>query len=389
MNPRALVVLFVALTGCGVPPVAMPVPEPVPQPVADLVVPAELAAQGAVSIYAQLDGGAAVFASEQSYVLGDGYPSQVTLAPTGLVYVAAAGCSYAVPPTAHWYTLSEVTGDAATLVLDGGTLTVSLQHEGTVTALLEGELIGARCEVGGVTRGTYPLRHRLTLRVHRVASFVVEHTHQLWPGCNGATLVAPAGIELSFPRVHPVDVAGVELRAANAPRPVALRLRSPADSLVGTDTGWRFTAEKGKVEVVVDTTLPVRGLQAFELVAPSSLSSLEASLQLTRTASKGSVSLPIEDGKSYRVFFPDEPNTVDVKVGAVVTALGPLCAPVPAAWFAATTSTPGQCVTPVRGMAASSAWTPVASIVSAGECRVEVTVPGTAHRWAASFSTTR
>lgn len=385
MNTRTLVVLGVALLGCGPPVVTSPLEEP-RLPSEELVLPAELASHLDLPAYLRFDGGVADDVGDRTFALGAGFPSQVTLTPTGPVYFVTAGCSYSKLPKASWSRLSQVTGTAATLALDGGTLEVALQSEGVVTALLEGEVTGADCKVGGVTVETMPLRHRLTLRVHRVGSLVVGHNSLLAASC-GPTLVLPAGVELLYPTLDPVDPAGKKFQAANAQRPAALRMRSLGGGLLATDPYWLARLPAGRVELTVDTTLPVTGLQALEIVGPASIRTVDASLQISLATPKSWRTEPLENGKSYQVEYPDGRSTVDVAVTSVITDIGPLCSRLPGPWFLATTSTPGQCG-PAVAHSRSDWRSAVAEIVRQGDCRLDVSVPGTELRWAAAFHVT-
>ena len=130
----------------------------------------------------------------------------------------------------------------------------------------------------------------------------------------------------------------------------------------------------------VGRTLQVRGVKTFEVVGPESLIAAEGSLFLEVATAKGSTSLPIEDGKSYPIWFPEEHNAALLRLTAVTTQAGRLCEAVPASWFAVTSSTPAQCA-PVPSSSG-------ASIVAAGECQFEVSLPGSDLSWSAAVSTT-
>ncbi|MFY0540524.1 hypothetical protein [Nannocystis pusilla] len=127
----------------------------------------------------------------------------------------------------------------------------------------------------------------------------------------------------------------------------------------------------------VATTLPVRGLTSFTVVGPEALTSVDAALHLTRAAAKGSISEPIEPDMSYALFFPDQRNSVELRVLAASTELGKLCADPPAAWFVSTSTTPGQCTAPAASDDEFTSFIPVARVVTAGECRLDVELPGT------------
>jgi hypothetical protein len=80
---------------------------------------------------------------------------------------------------------------------------------------------------------------------------------------------------------------------------------------------------------------------------------------------------------------------VDIKVDAAATEKGAICGLLPSTWFATTTETPAQCAPTSAPDGDASPWLPVASILSEGECRVDVNVPGTSFHFPASFRTTR
>jgi hypothetical protein len=319
--------LTVLLPACGV--TATPGPSLRPQDLPpDAALPAEvevlpqLASSTKVSIYAQLlQPGVASYSSELSFALGDGYPAQITVTPTDAVYVVSRGCRLDTLPTAVWTSLVRTDGDAAGLALAGGVLTVDLKKEGAVTAVLEGELQGLHCTIDGAEVTSLPLHHELTLHVERVSGFFVQHLAQIWPGCDGPTMVLPEGLDFELPQVHPLNGAGGRFHAENAPAPVRATLRS-AGGLVSENHQWHLTSGAGQVTVTLDSPLPVTGVQTFEVVRPGSLSSLTAAVYLTVTASKGVTSRQITDGETYPVFFPTQPNTVDIKVDAAATEKG-------------------------------------------------------------------
>ncbi|MDP1830255.1 MAG: hypothetical protein Q8L48_43725 [Archangium sp.] len=337
------------------------------------MIPVGHAANLPLQMYVGIDG---VWDTEVDYALGDGYPASLTITPPNEIYVIQ-GCSTPRGTTA-WTTLANVQGTAATLSLRSGVLSVSLNTEGTVTAVLEGEATGISCN--GVT--TLPLHHTLTIRVRRITGFVVDQVHQRWPGCE-AGVVLPEGVALWLPVAHPLDASGNRFEAANAPKPVAMTLKSTGE-LARTMQSWELTASAGHVDLSLDTTRPVRGLASFEVVGAEALTRVEAKLFLRKAAWKGYVSEEITEGASYQLWFPEQDNLVDLQVTSALSSAGKLCMPIPGRWLTATSSTP-HCG-PAGGEQYGGGL-PVAEIQSLGECRLEVTMPNTSHRWAASFTT--
>ncbi|MDI1484606.1 hypothetical protein [Polyangium sp. y55x31] len=355
-----------------------------PSPVHTLTLPARYASSSDVVAYAELANGQAKEETELTYALADGYPREVTLVPKD-GFVLSSDCKMHPGPVV-WQSIADVQGTAAAVEIVGGALAVELREEGTVTVLLEGEITGQQCpsEDGSIATAL-PLQHRLVLHVERVTGFVVEQFHQQLAGCWDA-MVLPAGAPLWAPTARPLDATGKPFSAVNAPAPVALTLQSNGDLTSGPGVTY-MTAGPGTVTVSVDTTLPVQGMQAFEVVGPDALTSVEASFYLRKAALKGNVSEPIEEGASYKLFLPEESNGVDLHVEEAMTTHGKLCENVPGAWFASESSTPVQCDASVGVVDPfASSTIPVAAIGDAGECRLWVTIPGTTQRWATRFS---
>ncbi|MDP3571780.1 MAG: hypothetical protein Q8S42_14215 [Archangium sp.] len=372
-------VACLTLAACGAP--LPPVPPGPVEP--ELVFPAEYAASTEVIAYAEFDAGQASELTEVTYALGDEYPRDVVLQPTG-GYAMGAGCRFDYG-SLTWTSLVSVEGTAATVSLEAGRLHVGLVAEGTVSVLLSGAVDTQSCTaLAGSALTTVPLQHRLTLRVHRAVSVLVDQLHQRWPECE-TQVVLPANSALWVPRAHLVNAAGQQFSAANAPTPLEVTLRSKGTL---TLSGREVMAAPGQVSISVNTSLPVRGLSSFEVVGPETVNSVQAELFLRKAASKGNVSEPLVDDRSYLLWNPEEFNSVDVRVSAVQTSQGRLCAPVPAEWFQAVSSTPAQCA-PLSEGERSGADVPVAKVLSAGECRVEITMPGTSQRWTTRFTTTR
>lgn len=385
MRTLATFLAAIVLTACG----AEPGTDPGDPPGAkakdhELKLPARHEAAGEVIVYAELQGATATHQTALHYALGDGYPDQVTLAPQH-GFVVSQGCQIVLGAVV-WQSIAEVQGTAAKVALGDGKLSVDLLDEGEVSVLLQGEITGQHCTSdGGPLVGSIPLQHRVVIQAHRVAGFVVEQLYQQLSGCPGA-VVLPSGAPLWAPTASPLAAGGLRFEAANAPAPVAITLRSRG-VLTPLDDG-DLSAEAGTVSVSLDTKLPVEGLQSFEVVGPEALTAVEAALTLRKAAAKGSVSEPIEEGMSYDLFFPEEPNEVVVRVSAAETALGALCANVPGSWFSSASSTPEQCAASVGVTDPYSADVPVASVRAPGECRLEVTIPRTHHAWATRFTTT-
>lgn len=356
-------------------------PEPVP--VHTLTFPAVLADSHELLTYADLDGDRASARAELAYGLHPDYPDLVTLLP-GVGMVLAPECQ-AQQGELVWHSLAEVEGNAAGLELRAGALAIELREEGTVSALLHGELRGQDCGLPGVTT-VVPLAHRIVLQVDRVVGFKVEQFHQQLGDCHDR-VVLPADATLWAPTARALDDHDTALELINAPTPVGITLRSPGALEAGPDA-WSLIAEPGLVAIDVATTLPVRGLASFTVVGPEALTSVDAALHLQRAANKGSISEPIEPGMSYPLFFPDQRNTVELHVDAATTELGKLCADPPAGWFVSTSTTPDRCTAPA---ASDDEWTgfiSVARVVTTGECRLAVELPGTTHRWETWFRTT-
>ncbi|MBL8971486.1 MAG: hypothetical protein JNK56_12935 [Myxococcales bacterium] len=353
-------------------------------PLHTLELPAVLAASHELLLYTDLDGDHASVATELHYGLHASYPRAVTVLPgTGLIL--APECQPR-PGDVVWHTLTELDGDAAGLTLAAGALAVDLRAEGTVTALLTGELQGQSCTLPGGLVTTVPLAQRIVLRVDQVAGFTVEQFHQQLGDCPDR-VVLPADAPLWAPTARPFNARAELFAPINAPTPVGITLRSPGALTAGADP-WQLIAQPGVVTIAVDTTLPVRGLGSFTVIGPDALTSVAAALYLKTSASKGTVSEPIADGGSYPLFFPDQPNTVELHVDAATSELGKLCANLPAAWFAVSTTTPARCDAPAASDDPLTSFIPIARIRAPGECRLAVQIPGTTHRWTTHFRTT-
>lgn len=347
-----------------------------------LTLPVQHASSSEITVYADLADDHASTSTELSFGLADGYPTRVALAP-GDGFVLGDTCSLQPGPVI-WKAIAETQGDAATLRLEHGALTIELRDEGPVSALLVGEVTGQHCELGRSTVTTVPLQHRIDLHVRRVEGFEVEQFHQLLGDCRDA-MILPADALLWPPVARPFDATGTRFDPANAPTPATITLRSDGALTLANEAG-QLTAGPGVVAIDVDTDLPVRGLRSFTVIGPASLTAVDAALYLSKAAAKGSVSEPIAAGGEYQLFFPDERNTVDVRVDAAMTAGGKLCANVPGAWFAATSATPDQCAPTLTEPAESvSGEITIAEIHAPGECRLAVTIPGTDLEWTTRF----
>lgn len=362
-------------------------PEPGPQ-THELVIPARHVSSADLTIYADFAGGQATATTELVYGLAAGYPRQLTLG-SGKGYVLLPGCPTGFGPVS-WTSLDGVEGTAATVSLAGNSLSIDLHDEGTVTVDLAGTLGGQQCQAAdGSPLATVPLRHRVLVRVKRVASFLVEQpVHQHWPGCE-ESLVLPSGGPLWSPTVTPLDAAGQGFRPGNAPVPAAVILRSSGELTPHSAHSDVFTAGPGQVTVSVDTTLPVLGLSGFEVVGPAALTGAAVSFHLSRYTLKGGMATPIEEGQSYPLFHPGQSNGVEVHTESATTTHGALCANIPGSWLASGSPTPAQCeASVVIPEELTSNAVPVATLHAPGECRLAVTVPGTALRWETRFSTT-
>jgi hypothetical protein len=348
----------------------------------ELTLPVQHASSTEVIVYANLAGDHASESTELSYGLADGYPTRVALVP-GDGFVLGDDCPLQPGPVI-WRSIAEVQGDAAVLRLEHGAVTVELREEGDVSALLVGEVTQQHCDFAGSTVTTVPLQHRIDLHVRRVEGFEVEQFHQLLADCLDA-MILPADALLWAPVARPFDATGARFDPANAPTPATITLRSDGALTLANEAG-QLTAGPGTVTVTVDTDLPVRGLDSFTVVGPESLTAVDAALYLSKAVAKGSVVEAIEDGGEYQLFFPDQRNTVDLRVDAAMTAGGKLCANLPGAWFAATSATPKQCAaSPANPEESLSGEITIADIHAPGECRLAVTIPGTDLEWTTRF----
>lgn len=347
-----------------------------------LIWPAVVAAEHSLLVYAELEAGEARLTSELALGLAAGYPARLTVAADD-GFVISPGCALR-PGAVVWDAIAGVEGTAAEARLVDGALVLTAVGEGTAAVTLVGEIADQACDDAGPA-GPIRLRHEVVVRVRRVAGFVVETFHQHADGCTDA-VVLPADAALWAPTARPVDPQGEAFAAINAPVPVTLTLRS--DGALAAGEAGMFSAGVGEVTVLADTELPVAGLRAFTVVGPDALVDVDAALYLQRTAAKGTASEQIVDGGEYRLFFPEERNTVDVRVAAATTTRGPLCAGVPGGWFAATSETPTRCAA-IAGEAELDGQVSVAEIRGFGECRVAVTIPGAAvAAWSTWFRAT-
>lgn len=344
-----------------------------------VVLPAEFAAEHALTVIAEQGDGPASARDELDLGLADGWPRRVTISGQE-AYVFADGCPLH-PGEITWRSISAVDGDAAQVEVVDGDLVLDLVAEGELTLRVTGEIGEQECDDGP----TVTFEHELVVRVRRVRGFVLESFHQQLFGCDDRA-VLPTDAPLWAPEARPLAGDGLAFAAINAPRPVEITLRSPGE--LRLDHAGKLWADAGEVTIDVATTLPVTGLRALRIVGPEALTAVEAGLYLQRTATKGTTSEPIVDGSEYPLFHPDQPNTVDIRVDAATTTFGELCAHVPGEWFAATSATPGQC-TPSAAIAPDVVNpVPLAEIVGPGECRLAVTIAGTDLEWATRFSTT-
>lgn len=383
--PFALVTAVTVLGACGSP------GEPSDTPAADqqLTLPIRYASSHEFTIYHRIQPDLPIDETRLSYGLADGYPQEVTITTKGIAL--SPECRARLGGVV-WSRLVDVKGTAARLSLSAGTIEVELIEEGEVTAILEGDLTGQECTPPDKpVVSSVKLYHRVVLQVDRVAGFVVDQLSQQYGDCKDQ-LVLPSGVPLRTPVAHPLNAAGRRFDPENAPSAAAIVLRSTG-SLSAAANSWELVADPGTVSVSVETPLPVQGLRSFQVVGPASLSSAPATLYLERALSKGSMRERIQEGMSYKLHFPEQRNSVTVEVSPAMTTFGKLCANLPGVWFAASSSTPEQCTprTPSAGDAETFPLNPfpIATIGSLGECRLEVTIPGSSWRWTTRFSTTR
>lgn len=380
-------VLCAALAGCDpglTPGAGGEVEEPPAGPrVHALTLPAVVAAEHSLLVYAELAEGEARVASELDVALADGYPTRVRLGVED-GYVVTQGCA-ARPGAVVWKEIVAAEGEAAGARLVDGGLVLELAGMGTTAVTLVGEIADQACEVDGVQVTTMPLRHEVVVRVRGVAGVVVESFHRQLHGC-AEEVVLPADAALWSPTARLVDPDGEVFDAINAPVPVTITLES-AGALTAGETG-RFSADPGEVAVIVDGEWPVDGLRAFTVVGPDALTAVDAGLYLEKAAAKGTVREPIVDGGVYPLFFPELRNTVEVEVAAAETGYGPLCANVPAGWFVATSATSSRCPVIDAGTDEASDRVAVAEIRALGECRLEVGIRGGGFVWSRWFRTT-
>lgn len=334
MRASAPLMLVTVLSACGL------LGEPSDAPVSghQLTLPIRYASSHELTIYHRVQPDLPIGVTELSYGLFDGYPQNVTIAAKGMALTPECKARLG---SVVWSKLVDVKGTAARLSLSAGRIEVELLSEGSVSAILEGDITEQECAPPDKpVMSSIKLFHRVVLQVDRVAGFFVDQPNQQLNDCQDQ-LVLPSRVPLRAPVAHPVNAAGRRFDPRNAPSAAAIVLRSTG-AWTAADPG-ELMAEPGMVSVSVETQLPVQGLRSFRIVGPESLTSAPATLYLERALAKGSVRERIQEGTSYKLLFPEQRNSVTVEVSPAMTAFGRLCANLPGTWFAATSSTPEQC----------------------------------------------
>ena len=259
---------------------------------------------------------------------------------------------------------------------------------GTVTVLLNGQIHGQDCKIGGgsTSVATLPLQHKVVLRIHRTVGFAVEQFNQRLFDCKNS-LVLLANVGFQFPSAKPVDAAGKMFEPSNAPTPAAITLHSSKAINIDNDS-LQVTVGAGHVTMHVDTDLPVQGLHSFDVVAIDTLTAVQATLYLNKAMLKGRFLEPIKEGMPHRIFIPGELNTVDVRSDSALTAQGTLCAAVPGSYFRSTSLTPEYCASVVSSGVQPASSFPLATIKAIGDCELTVSLPGTNFQRTVKFRTT-
>lgn len=363
---RALV-LLVCLVGCAGP---GPTREPEPEPTDSTIVSVPSSTKP-IDVIGTLENDTALAASEVVFGLHDGYPTQIDLVPSKVVFIDQ--CRFSSESSVSWNVLRVVSGSGAAVVLQGSDLIrATLEDEGTVELELEGVIAGAQCN----TARLVPLKQKLSLKVIRVAGFDVRSYGPI--GFCGEMPVVPSEQTLSLPQVYAVSRSGEVFMPANA---------SPAATLVmnGVRRYSETVFAPGRVTFSVNTTLPVTGLKGFDVVGPESVTAMDVSLGVQVRQSKGSQQVPLTEADQSVRFFFAEGNTVTLSATETTTSLGRLCAPPSQSWFV-TTVTPGSVCEPrsiefIGGV-------PLLAMDGPGLCSFETRVSGTALSWRGSFTAT-
>lgn len=377
--------LLTSLGACG----SLGEPSDAPAAGHQLTLPIRYASSHELTIYHRVQPDLPIGMTELSYGLADGYPQKVRIAAKGIAL--SPECEARLGEVV-WSKLVDVKGTAARLSLTAGWIDVELLAEGAVSATLEGEILGQECAPKDKPAvNSVKLFHRVVLQVDRVAGFVVDQPNQQLNDCQDQ-LVLPSRVPLRAPVAHPLNAAGRRFDPRNAPSAAPIVLRSTG-AWIAADPG-ELMADPGMVSVSVDTQLPVQGLRSFRIAGPESLTTVPITLYLEHALSKGSMRERIQEGMTYKLRFPEQRNSVSIEVSPAMTEFGKLCANLPPTWFAATSSTPEQCAPRATGASADAETFPlnpfpIATIGSLGECRLEVTLPGSGFRWTTRFGTTR
>lgn len=320
-----------------------------------------------------LDGGVARAGVEHDLAWGEGFPATTNFELPRRLIVPMPGLDDATVV----FTAVAGPDDVVEHAFRGQTLGVSPRAEGatrlTVSGVASTELID-----GGTV--TFPLELTVGLRVHRVSGVQVESFQQTLFSCPGALTVA-AGAEVWVPNARLIDPSGMVFTAVNAPRPIALDLESTSRVELDQDAQHFTVASPGVVRIVARTQLAVVGLTELAALGPDALRTVPAKFILIRPVNKGSLYGEIVEGTSYPVIVPfgnpDEPVTVEFRAEFATVEAGRLCSALPASWFVVTSDTPSVCSPRALG----------ARVLTDGECRLRVALPGTTFAWATRFST--
>lgn len=299
-----------------------------------------------------------------SFALGSGFPDEPVL-----TFPQVLGTLTNTTPLRTRWTQLTVEGDA---------LTAQLSAEGDVQTRLLREG-AARLVLGGVGQpedereppADVPLTLSVDVTVRHVASYVVRSFSQVLGGCPTRAVFPANGVWL--PVAIPRDGTGREFTVANASSPLPLELISTGP--LGALSGQVLEIAAGHVDVRAQTSAPVDGLKSFEVIDSEDLTQATVTAHVVRAAAKGSISEPVTTGASYRLFFPEQPNTVELRVSDAQSRLGAVCGVVPAAWFLPVSETPSVCEAKPGG----------AVLRGVGECRLTLQAPGVAPGWSARF----
>lgn len=372
-----VLVMVAVLAACSAPPPPMASPNARTWPARGESAPT-------VQLFTELgNGGVAAGPFTLELTLDAAFPRELVVKPAEPAFITRACENGLRHGTARWASVTDVQGDAATLSVVDGALHVKLSHAGVMSARVEGAITGSGCEYLGEVLRSVPTWHLVTVKVSGISGFEVTHLEQR-SDCHDKVVVA-SGRALQLPTVTALDDDGAKFYPVNAPRAVALTLRGQGE--VNVDEDERVRLSPGRTAIELDTTLPVRGLDGLYAVDAPSVTAAELELGLVRTLIKGSDWLPLVDGETYRLPFPERDNTVSVRANRIETTEGRLCSQAGDDWFVATSQTPETCSPTVPGDV-DAYWPEVVKLTQAGECRATIGVRGTGLTRPTRFSVT-